>query len=96
MPEGGAVVDPERFGNVARCFNHACKPTLLRAAVEWSGQESGPLMFLYAARNIEPGEQCTWDYGGGRRGRGFSCKCDSCAPAGAAQRRRGGAGAGAA
>jgi len=55
-----AVVDPERFGNVARSFNHSCKPSLLRSAVEWEGQEAGPLVFLYAGAQISQGQELTW------------------------------------
>lgn len=95
--DGPAVIDPENFGNVSRMFNHACKPSLLRAAVEWKGQEGGPLMFLYAGRDLPAGQQLTWDYGGKGKKRGFVCLCDSCdkgfnLPAAGSQRRRGGAG----
>ena len=96
--DGPAVIDPEHFGNVSRMFDHACKPTLLRAAVEWKGQEGGPLMFLYAGRDLPEGQQLTWDYGRKGKTRGFACLCDSCdkgfsLPAPGSQRRRGGGGA---
>jgi ankyrin repeat protein len=85
-----AVLDPEHYGNVARNFNHACKPTLLRSAVEWSGLDC-PLVFLYAGEHIAAGTELTWDYFSNGRPKGFTCKCASCAPSARGGGRRGGA-----
>ena len=56
-PDGVAVIDGAHFSNMARYFNHSCSPNLGRAAVDWPGLEAGPLVFLYAADDIDPGTE---------------------------------------
>ena len=76
---GVAVIDGAQFSNMTRYFNHSCIPNLGRAAVDWPGLEAGPLVFLYAADDIEPGTEMCWDYfSGGRREMGFVCTCAKC------------------
>ena len=59
-PGGVAVIDGAHFSNTTRFFNHSCRPYLGRAAVDWPGLEAGPLVFLYAADDIEPGTEMCW------------------------------------
>jgi hypothetical protein len=78
--DGFAVVDAACFGNVARFFNHACKPNLERVAVDWPGLEAGPLMFLYAREELAAGTALCWDYFSGERRSwkmGFKCACSA-------------------
>jgi SET domain-containing protein len=54
--ENGDVIDPERGdGNEARWINHSCDPNCE------SIEENGGI-FIYALRNIEPGEELLYDY----------------------------------
>jgi hypothetical protein len=78
--EGFAVLDAADVGNVARFFNHACKPNLQRVAVHWPGQEGGPLVFFYTSDDLPNGTPLTWFYGErGSRKLGFVCACEACA-----------------
>jgi uncharacterized protein len=49
------VRDAHVGGNVARFINHACKPNCYSQIV-------GRDIWIRAARNIEPGEELTYDY----------------------------------
>ena len=76
--------------NIARYINHSCKPNCVARKIARS-------IRIFARRNIEPGEELTYDYGEeyfdafiGPNG----CKCWHCAPPkrtrkSAASRRRG-------
>ena len=58
--DGVAVIDGANFSNTTRYFNHSCSPNLGRAAVDWPGLEAGPLVFLYALVDIDPGTEMCW------------------------------------
>jgi SET domain-containing protein len=49
------VRDANVGGNVARFINHACKPNCYSQIV-------GDTIWIRAGRNIEPGEELTYDY----------------------------------
>jgi uncharacterized protein len=49
------VRDANVGGNTARFINHACKPNCY-------SQIAGQTVWIRAARNIEPGEELTYDY----------------------------------
>ena len=49
------VRDATVGGNVARFINHACKPNCYSQIV-------GKDIWIRAGRNIEPGEELTYDY----------------------------------
>jgi uncharacterized protein len=49
------VRDANVGGNVARFINHSCKPNCYSHIV-------GRVIWIRAARNIEPGEELTYDY----------------------------------
>ena len=49
------VRDANIGGNVARFINHSCRPNCY-------SQVSGQTIWIRAARNIEPGEELTYDY----------------------------------
>lgn len=53
--ENGLVIDPVIDGNEARWINHCCEPNC--EAIEESDR-----IFIYAMRNIEPGEELFYDY----------------------------------
>jgi SET domain-containing protein len=53
--ENGDVINPEVGGNDARWINHSCDPNC--EAVEEDGR-----IFIYAIRDIEPGEELFYDY----------------------------------
>ena len=79
--EGAAVVDGTHFGNTVRYLNHSCAPNMARVAVDWPGLDAGPLVFLCASEDVEPGTELCWDYfSGDRRDMGFTCACPKCAP----------------
>jgi SET domain-containing protein len=54
--DGLDVIDPEIGGNEARWINHSCEPNC--EAIE---EEDGRV-FIYALRNIKPGEELFYDY----------------------------------
>lgn len=58
------VIDANVDGNVARWINHSCAPNC-RAVVEENqeGQRRLDRVVIEALRDIEPGEELTYDYG---------------------------------
>ncbi|XP_066101504.1 histone-lysine N-methyltransferase SETMAR [Saccopteryx bilineata] len=55
-------VDPARVGNVGRFLNHACEPNLLMVPVRVDSMV--PRLALFAARDVRPGEELSYDYSG--------------------------------
>lgn len=53
--EDGSVIDAGSRGNAAKYINHSCDPNC--EAVEEDGR-----IFIYALRDIERGEELTYDY----------------------------------
>ena len=53
--ENGEVINPEIDGNDARWINHSCDPNC--EAIEEDNR-----IFIYAMRDIEPGEELFYDY----------------------------------
>jgi len=55
LTNGKDVIDPEIGGNEARWINHCCEPNC-------EAIEEDDRIFIYAMRNIEPGEELFYDY----------------------------------
>jgi SET domain-containing protein len=53
--DGGVVIDPEIGGNEARWINHCCDPNCETI-------DENNRIFIYAIRDIEPGEELFYDY----------------------------------
>jgi len=53
--ENGQVINPEIGGNEARWINHCCDPNC-------EAIEEDDSIFIYAIRDIEPGEELSYDY----------------------------------
>jgi uncharacterized protein len=53
--ENGDVINPEVGGNDARWINHSCDPNC-------EAVEEDDRIFIYAMRNIQPGEELLYDY----------------------------------
>jgi SET domain-containing protein len=53
--DDGVVIDPEVDGNEARWINHGCDPNC--ETIDEDGR-----IFIYALRDIEPGEELFYDY----------------------------------
>jgi SET domain-containing protein len=53
--DDGIVIDPEVGGNEARWINHGCDPNC--ETIDEDGR-----IFIYALRDIEPGEELFYDY----------------------------------
>ena len=73
----GKVIDPVVDGNDARWINHCCEPNC--EAIEQRSR-----IFIYAIRNIEPGEELFYDYSlqidepvNQRTKKQFACLCSS-------------------
>jgi hypothetical protein len=54
--EDGRLIDGDSGGNNARWINHACEPNC-------EAQEEDGRVFIYALRDIQPGEELNYDYG---------------------------------
>jgi hypothetical protein len=50
------VIDAAREGNDARFINHSCEPNC-------QAFQEGDRIFIYARRDIQPGEELSYDYG---------------------------------
>src|SRR5687768_192614 len=75
--EGGKAIDAAVGGNDARFINHSCDPNCE------SSEEDGRV-FIYALRDIEPGEELGYDYAYEVEGRltaeekaFYGCRCGS-------------------
>jgi SET domain-containing protein len=55
LDNGIEVIDPTTGGNEARWINHSCHPNC--EAIEEKGR-----VFIYALRNLQPGEELFYDY----------------------------------
>lgn len=55
-------VDPARIGNIGRFLNHSCQPNLVMIPVRVDSMV--PKLALFAARDIAPGEELSYDYSG--------------------------------
>lgn len=60
---GVTFVDPVTVGNVGRFLNHSCQPNLTMVPVRV--HSIVPRLALFSSRDIEPGEELTFDYSGG-------------------------------
>ncbi|ORY40091.1 SET domain-containing protein [Rhizoclosmatium globosum] len=54
-------IDPSKFGNAARFINHSCSPNLYFRTVRVNSLV--PSAALFAGRDIEAGEELSFDYG---------------------------------
>lgn len=74
--DDGRVIDAGRRGNAARWINHSCKPNC-----KTKEDEEGRV-FIFSKRDIEPGEELSYDYNlsvdGGvtkKEAKYFACRC---------------------
>ncbi|XP_063991954.1 probable histone-lysine N-methyltransferase set-23 [Diachasmimorpha longicaudata] len=59
-------IDPKVFGNIGRYCNHSCQPSANLVPVRVEGLV--PRLCLFANREIEEGEEVTFNYGDGVKG----------------------------
>ncbi|XP_046386341.1 uncharacterized protein LOC124156071 [Ischnura elegans] len=67
-------IDPTRIGNIGRYANHSCNPNCMTISVRFQG--TVPHLCLFAARDILPGEEVTFDYAGVFKGESVGCVCN--------------------
>jgi SET domain-containing protein len=70
------AIDGKGRTNLARYINHSCKPNCYPELTEDETQ-----VFIYAKRNIAPGEELTYDYGKDyfkRVIKPAGCRCSRC------------------
>ncbi|XP_043479533.1 histone-lysine N-methyltransferase ash1 [Leptopilina heterotoma] len=74
--DGGLVIDGHRMGGDGRFVNHSCEPNC--EMQKWS-VNGLPRMALFASRNINPGEELTYDYNFAlfNPTEGQQCRCGS-------------------
>lgn len=77
--EDGRVIDAKYGGNAARWINHSCKPCCETQEESYDGK---PRVFVYALRDLKPGEELFYDYSLGVEGRvtkkmkkDYECSC---------------------
>jgi ankyrin repeat protein len=71
--ENKVVVDPTRFGGLARYVNHSCHPNLHFVMVR-AGKDL-PVLYLYACTDIAAGTELTMSYGSQLT---YACMCSQC------------------
>ncbi|EIW66477.1 hypothetical protein M231_03012 [Tremella mesenterica] len=62
LPNQTWHIDPRRIGNVSRYMNHSCDPNCIIEIVFWGSGNVWPRAGVYTRRDIQPGEQLTFDY----------------------------------
>ncbi|KAI4327184.1 hypothetical protein L6164_019676 [Bauhinia variegata] len=61
--DGGFTIDAAQFGNVGRFINHSCSPNLYAQNVLYDHDDKRiPHIMLFAAENIPPLQELTYDY----------------------------------
>ncbi|XP_012217145.1 histone-lysine N-methyltransferase SETMAR [Linepithema humile] len=68
-------IDPKYFGNIGRYANHSCDPNSSLVPVRVEGIV--PRLCLFASRDIENGEEVTFDYAGGAMANSVHCLSDT-------------------
>lgn len=59
------VIDASRYGNISRLYNHSCEPNMASYTVfKDTHDPSRHELALFCARDIEAGEELTYDYAG--------------------------------
>jgi SET domain-containing protein len=72
--ENGTVIDGTTRKNRARYVNHSCRPNC-------EVRTRGKRVFIYAIKNIKPGDELSYDYGHeywGEHIKPFGCRCAKC------------------
>ena len=72
------IVDPTCVGNIGRYANHSCEPSAQMMPVR--SNILVPHLALFAARDLEAGQEITFDYAGGEPSPSLSltaCRCAS-------------------
>ncbi|XP_057662374.1 probable histone-lysine N-methyltransferase set-23 [Diorhabda carinulata] len=54
-------IDPTTYGNIGRYINHSCNPNCNLIIIRENS--TIPIVAIFAARNIEPNEEITFNYG---------------------------------
>ncbi len=77
--EDGRCIDAKYGGNAARWINHSCKPSCETREDNFDGE---PRVFIYAKRDLKPGEELFYDYSLDVEGRitkqmkkDYECRC---------------------
>lgn len=76
-------IDATKYGNAIRFINHSCKPNCIALPVWYHSLDKNfPKLAFFALRDIQPNEEFTIDYAGGRGNRGKNifiddCKCET-------------------
>ena len=71
-------VDASKMGSVARFLNHCCEPNLFVQSVFVEYSRAVHRIGIFAARDIMPYEELTYDYGyvvGSVEGKTLRCLC---------------------
>lgn len=66
------VVDATRVGSIAHLINHSCEPNCFSRVVTISGEEH---IIIFAKRDIEGGEELSYDYRFTSKGEQLNCYC---------------------
>ncbi|CAL8106758.1 unnamed protein product [Calicophoron daubneyi] len=62
--ENPYIMDAKKMGNLGRYFNHSCNPNVFVQNVFIESHDPRfPEVAFFTKRNIEAGEEMTWDYG---------------------------------
>uniref|UniRef100_A0AC34FC81 SET domain-containing protein n=1 Tax=Panagrolaimus sp. ES5 TaxID=591445 RepID=A0AC34FC81_9BILA len=71
-------IDASKKGNIARFFNHCCKPNL-ETKIAYFGQDRMPYPVFLAKTNIRKKQEFTIDYGDYYfTNKGIACQCEVC------------------
>ncbi|CAL5187694.1 unnamed protein product [Lathyrus oleraceus] len=63
VKDGGFTIDAAQYGNVGRFINHSCSPNLYAQNVLYDHHDNRvPHVMLFAAENIPPLQELTYDY----------------------------------
>ncbi|KAE9606873.1 hypothetical protein Lal_00026514 [Lupinus albus] len=63
VKDGGFTIDAAEYGNVGRFINHSCSPNLYAQNVLYDHVDNSmPHIMLFAAENIPPLQELTYDY----------------------------------
>lgn len=66
------IIDASNYGNLARFINHCCDPN---CTAESKYLKNNKHIFLYAKKEINPGDEITYDYNFESEDQKIKCHC---------------------
>jgi len=75
--ENKMIIDSTRYGSISRYINHSCDPNCSNEIFRWKDDEEAKIV-IFACKNIQAGEELTYDYSTGLGSEECECMSKNC------------------